>query len=388
MSAGLPVSLAVVVSLALSACDPIESYRSAAGVNRNDPDPQASLFTGNLTEAEVRPYPNLATVPEPPTSATSSVERQKLAQKLVEERAATQASAALPPEIAALPQAQSNPAAGDQKQAGNNKGTAKKPSAGPAGDTSLASASAAAVPDGASAPKSGRAAGGPGRTASNQSGPVTGRRNQNEPPEPGPRDSTMQMPQLPTPPEPEAARAAPPPPGLAPMTSPAAYPVTPPPAIAAVAPKPPPPPAAAEVASPPPPPSASATPPNTGKPGKTEATASAVPPAARTPPPASTVATLDISSGGGLDAAAQTQIAQIAERFKDKPANVRVVAHATPPASGDPLASYRSALGSAQTVAAALQSAGVPANKIQTEATPALGAASANSGKIEIQFAP
>ena len=100
------------------------------------------------------------------------------------------------------------------------------------------------------------------------------------------------------------------------------------------------------------------------------------------------MATLDIPSGGGLDAAAQTQIAQVAERFKDKPATVRVVAHATPPASGDPLASYRSALGSAQTVAQALQSAGVPANKIQTEATPAFGAASANSGKIEIQFAP
>ena len=158
MSAGLHVGLAVVASLALSACDPIESYRSATGVNRNDPDPQASLFTGNMTEAEARPYPNLATVPEPPTSATSSAERQKLAQKLVEERAATQASAALPPELAALPQAQANTAAGDQKLAGDKKTAAKKPAAGPAGDTQLTTASAAAVPNGATAPPSARGA--------------------------------------------------------------------------------------------------------------------------------------------------------------------------------------------------------------------------------------
>src|SRR4051794_31754284 len=81
----------------------IETYRSMTGRDRNDPDPETALFTGNLTEAEGKAYPNLASVPPPPTRATTAAERQKLAEALIAERSATEASAKLPPGLVPPP---------------------------------------------------------------------------------------------------------------------------------------------------------------------------------------------------------------------------------------------------------------------------------------------
>lgn len=101
-----------------------------------------------------------------------------------------------------------------------------------------------------------------------------------------------------------------------------------------------------------------------------------------------TVATLDIAGAAhGIEGHDQAEIDRVAALYKQTPRNLRVVARAVPPVGGgDPLASYHAALGRAQAVAEALAAAGVPASKIQTEATPT-GSAS-NAGRVDIQFAP
>src|SRR4051794_41621782 len=99
-------------ALALVGCSPIESYRSLTGVARNDPDPATAPFTQNLAAGEIMAYPNLATVPPPPTRATSAAERQKLTQTLIAERTDTQSDAikglpASPPPTVAPPSGKS-----------------------------------------------------------------------------------------------------------------------------------------------------------------------------------------------------------------------------------------------------------------------------------------
>src|SRR5260370_13151049 len=80
--------------IALGACTPaIETWREVSGVAKNDPDPVNAPFTRNLAAGETAPYPNLASVPPPPTRATTTAERQKLAQSLIADRAATEAAA-------------------------------------------------------------------------------------------------------------------------------------------------------------------------------------------------------------------------------------------------------------------------------------------------------
>ena len=81
----------------------------------------------------------------------------------------------------------------------------------------------------------------------------------------------------------------------------------------------------------------------------------------------------------------RAEIDRVAGLYREKPGTVRVLAFAAAPTGGgDPLASYHAALGRAQQIAKALADAGIPANKIQTEAAPSPLAA----GRIEIQFAP
>src|ERR1700720_3445572 len=83
----------LVLAIGLAGCGPVESYRSMMGVSRNDPDPETAPFTQNLAAGETMAYPNLATVPPPPTRATTTAERQKLTQSLIAERTETQSEA-------------------------------------------------------------------------------------------------------------------------------------------------------------------------------------------------------------------------------------------------------------------------------------------------------
>ena len=103
------VAVLVGCGIALAGCTgAIETVRSIRGVNKNDPDPVTAPFSGNLAAAETAPYPNLASVPPPPTRATTAAERRNLTEKLIAERAAAQAIGA---SAAAQPAARSRAAA-------------------------------------------------------------------------------------------------------------------------------------------------------------------------------------------------------------------------------------------------------------------------------------
>src|SRR5208282_2329092 len=67
----------IALGIALGGCGAVDVYRSLAGIDKNDPDPQTAPFAHNLEEGEALPYPNLASVPPPPVLATSTTERQK-----------------------------------------------------------------------------------------------------------------------------------------------------------------------------------------------------------------------------------------------------------------------------------------------------------------------
>jgi hypothetical protein len=325
------IALGIVLPIGLAGCGAIETYRSAAGINKNDPDPRTAPFSGNLADAEAAPYPNLASFPPTPVRATSTTERQKLTQSLIADRSALAADSG-----PALPR----PAAGAKAALANDQ------------PANLAASLAGAAP--AASPAS--------RTALNSA--QSGHRAASEPPEPGPQNSSLQMPDVRSVPEPEAAQPPPPPAALPAVPRPAAVAVPPPAAVASAMPQPAPPvPVLAPVA--PPPPAA-----------KTEP---------KRPPAATTVATLDIRAAAtapvGQDRA---QIERVAALYKDNPGTVRVLAYAAAPTGGgDPLDSYHAALDRAQAVAKALADAGIPAGKIQTEATPVAGA---RAGRVEIQF--
>jgi hypothetical protein len=332
------------LGIALGGCAAVETYRSVAGINRNDPDPQTAPFSGNLADAEARPYPNLASVPPPPVRATSTAERQKLAQSLVADRAATAASAG-PLSL--------RPAAGATAAAGS-------PTAPLAG--AAAAPPNAPVPTPGGAPTATTAAPPPSKAA--LSSAPSGRRAASEPPLPGPLNSDLQMPDVRSIPEPEATRPPPPAPALAAVPRPAVVAEPSPAAVAAAMPQPaPPPPVLAPVAAPP-------------------APVKAVP---RSASAATTVATLGIAGAAEPGDQDRAQIERVAALYKDNPSAVRVLAYAAPPTgSGDPLDSYHAALERAAAVAKALVAAGIPDSKIHTEAAPAGGARAA--GRVEIQF--
>jgi hypothetical protein len=346
----------------------VETFRSVRGFNKNDPDPVAAPFTGNMAAAEAAPYPNLASVPPPPTQATSAAERQKLTEKLVAERAAAQAAAGAP---AAAPSAPATAAAAPNivpesplrlAAAAPQTITAAKTAPGSASEPSSASARlAAAMPTHRA---TGDDATGPQRSAADTSNPAL------------PRDSDLQMPQVRSLPEPDDPRPAPPPPRLPPVPPPVPSSQLPAAALASVTPQQPP--SVPELPPVAPPPA----------PGL------ATPALTKTEPPrtagVTTVAMLDAADAEQLDPA---QITQIAARYQARLGSepplraVRIIVYTTPPAPGtDPLAGYHETLERAQGIAKVLTEAGIPEKMIQTEAKPATGPIA--TARVEIQFLP
>lgn len=339
-SAGLA---GLILALALAGCGAVETYRSVSGVNKNDPDPETAPFTQNLAAGEELPYPNLASVPPPPTSATSTAERQKLTQTLVAERTDTQSNGAAPPGPAA-PAAAGQPAAGS-----SSRGVAPATSA-----TAAPGAAASAAP---------------GKTA--RGAPAPGNRKANEPPEPLPLESSLQMPEVRSVPEPEKPRPALPAPQLPATPARVAAAAPPPPeALASATPEPAPPvPVMADV---PPPPNLPR-------------------PQSRRPAPVVAVAALELPGAAPrLDGNGRAQVERVAALYREQPRPVRVIAYTSPPVpgapGGEPLGSYHAALARAQAVADALRAAGIPADRVQAEAAPAASPLSAD--RVDIQFAP
>ena len=374
--------------LALAACTPtIEAYRSVAGVDKNDPDPQKAPFTHNMAEADVAPYPNLANVPPPPTRATSNEERLKLTQGLVADRTATEALGQAPPpspapttaspaaaKIAAAtipPAAPPTTAAPTPPRAPTPPSPAPPPAvavpppaASPAPSPPVAASASPVQP--ASPPAAAVATAAPpaAKVAANATTP-SGPRKGGEPPDPVAQDSTFEMPAVRSIPEPEAFRPGPPAPSLPAVPRPAVLPQPSAALVAAVPEAAPPVPVLTPVAAPP----------------------AAAKPEPKHPAAAAIVATLNLPATAAPLGRDQAEINRVAALYPSQPGAVRVVGYAAAPAAGsDPLTSYRTALERAQAVAKALAVAGIPAAKIQSEAAPALGPQAV--GRIEIQFVP
>ena len=384
--------------IGLGGCSPVETYRHWTGVAENDPNPATTPNTKNLAAGEAASYPNLATVPAPPTQALSTAELDKLTQSLIADRAHAKYTseqlqakfdeAAAPPPPPPPPA----PAAGASAPAGP---AAAPPSAAPSSGAPAKGTPPRGTPP-AGAPAAGAAGAPPPNAATAAAGTAAkGARKSGQPPEPGPMESSLQPPQIASLPQPGQFQPPPPPPrellmptkpnqsganqgGANPTggASGAHLPGPPPPAPMPAAigsakfqPAPPPP----NVTPAAPIRTATATPTGAGKPAKP------------TPGIAYTqVANIAFSGNATTlsDADRQT-LGKIVPRYREKPGPVRVVGYAGIGSSAaQQLDSYRTALDRAQAVAAALAKAGIPADKIQVEAAP--GGADSVQGRAEI----
>jgi outer membrane protein OmpA-like peptidoglycan-associated protein len=365
------------VLFGLAACNPVDAWRDLTGASRNDPDPDTTPNSRNLAAGEAADYPNLATVPPPPNRAMTAAEREKLTQSLIADRANARhtdeqlragftAASAAPPPPPALPApvaepgaAQPGPSAPASSMAPS---AASSPPVGPTPAGAAVTASGGPLPGTEGAP---RRAG--GKTLA---GPGEGLRKQGKPPEPGPTESSLEMPQARATPQPEQIQPAPPKPQLPPtprvsstlpsgLSAGGALARTAPPEAAGPAAFQPPP-AAPELA-PLPPTRSEAT-----APAKTRAK----PPA---PVPGAPVAEVKFHGDStALDEIDRQTLATVVPLYQQSPGKVRIVGYAGAGSGAvEQLNSFRTALDRAQAVAAALTQAGIPSDKIQVEAAPA-----------------
>jgi outer membrane protein OmpA-like peptidoglycan-associated protein len=387
--------------LGLTACNPVDTWRDLTGVSRNDPDPDTTPNTKNLAAGEASDYPNLATVPPPPERALTAAEREKLTQSLIADRtnarhtdeqlrAGFSPVAAAPPpppgepgaqpeQVAAAPPPSptpvpSSPGAAPHAESAHNGAAAEKPakllpslSAEPASAstaTGVGSAGEKSALPLAGAPRTARAG---GKTPAE---PGQGLRKQGEPPEPGPMESNLEVPQARATPAPEQIQPAPPPPQLPPTPKVAVTPTPMPGGLAAggaLAPMPlpearssagyEPPPASPEL--PPPPARAAAAGPEKG---------GAKPPARVGTPVAEIQFGTDSTTLTDKD---RQTLETVLPAYQQNPGKVRIVGYAGAGSGAvEQLNSYRTALDRAQAVASALTKAGIPSDKIQVEAAP------------------
>ena len=400
----LPARRLAVVALLLgvAACNPVDTWRDLTGVSRNDPDPDTTPNTKNLAAGEASDYPNLATVPPPPVQALTAAEREKLTQSLIADRTNArhtdeqlragfssvaaapppppgepgaqpeQVEAASPPSPTPVPTAPAAaPSAASARDGASGEQPGKLPpsrSAEPAFASTATGVGVAAekpAPPPAGAPPTARAG---GKTSAE---PGQGLRKQGEPPEPGPMESSIEVPQARAAPEPEQIQPAPPPPQLPATPKAGTTPAALPSGLAAggaLAPMPlpeakssagyEPPPVGPEL--PPVPPTRTAA----AGPGKDVAQ-----PAARVGTP---VAEIKF----GTDSTTLTKkdrqtLETVLPVFQQNPGKVRIVGYAGAGGGAvEQLNSYRTALDRAQAVASALTKAGIPSDKIQVEAAP------------------
>jgi outer membrane protein OmpA-like peptidoglycan-associated protein len=350
--------------LGLAACNPIETWRDWSGASKNDPDPETTPNTQNLTAGEASDYPNLATVPPPPVRALTAAERDKLAQSLIADRTNAKYSAEKlvagfgeMPGAAPPPPPPPVPAPGDDAQTKPDSG-AKPPAPAAQPATVTASGEApAATP--ATSDKSGEQT-----TAAGQ-----GLRKSSEPPEPPPMESSLEMPQVRSTPHPEQIQTASPPP----YPTPAPVAANTPPPTAANTPPPTPrietPPApvplpaalgSAAYQAPPPPPVLAPLAPTKGSP--------------KPPPPPAGAPVAEIKFAADSTSLSQDDrqtLEKVATLYQQNPGKVRIVGYAgAGSGAAEQLNSFRAAVDRAQAVAAALKDAGIPPDKIAVEAAP------------------
>jgi outer membrane protein OmpA-like peptidoglycan-associated protein len=236
-------AFAVLAGLWLAGCsvpdsvNPINWYRDAMGLSDNDL-PEDTRNSGNLAEGSKRDYPNLATVPPPPTRALSTAERDALTQRLVSDRANAKyiddqlrggpSTAAAPPprppssasaaatvpapaEPPAAPREAAAPAPSVAASAAPPPAPAPPPTpAPPPAATSTAAPAAEAAPfvSLTAPPPTASPPTAPAEAAATPAPPAVDESGQ-------PRESPLTSPSVRSVPEPEAPRAPPPPPSLA-----------------------------------------------------------------------------------------------------------------------------------------------------------------------------
>ena len=332
------------VVLVLIACNPVETWRDWTGASKNDPDPETARNTQNLAVGETADYPNLASVPPPPNRALTTAEREKLTQSLIADRtnvkysderlrAGFPAAAAAPP-----PPPPPVPEVVDAAPGKPGESAASPPAPAPA-----------------PAPASGEAVAAPAPT----SGQV---RKSGEPPEPGPMESSLEVPKVRSTPNPEQVQAAPPPPYPTPAPTAAnAPPATPrlqsPPAPAPL-------PAALDSTAyqPPPPPPVLAPLASSGRSVQ------------KAPGPAAGAPVAEIRFAGdstNLNEDDRQTISKIVPLYQQNPGKIRIIGYANAGSgAAEQLNSFRAALDRAQAVAAALTQAGIPSDRIAVEAAP------------------
>ena len=392
----------VALLLGVAACNPVDTWRDLTGVSRNDPDPDTTPNTKNLAAGEASDYPNLATVPPPPERALTAAEREKLTQSLIADRTNArhtdeqlraafrrwqprhllprasqrrqpeQVAAAPPPSATPVP---SGPRSGAVRRVGAQ--WRRRPNTGQTPPEPVGGAGVCEHGDRRRRcrrklrarrrrPLAPHAAG--GKTPAE---PGQGLRKQGEPPEPGPMESSLEVPQARATPEPEQIQPAPPPPQLPPTPKVATAPAPLPGGLAAggaLAPLPlpqakssagyEPPPAAPEL--PPAPPTRTAA----AGPGK----GGAKPPARVGTPVAEIKFGADSTTLTDKD---RQTLETVLPVYQQNPGKVRIVGYAGAGSGAvEQLDSYRTALDRAQAVAAALTKAGIPSDKIQVEAAP------------------
>ena len=391
------------VLLGLTACNPVETWRDVTGASRNDPDPATTPNSRNLAAGEAADYPNLATVPPPPTRAMTADEREKLTRSLVADRtnarysneqlrAGFSAASAAPPPPPAAPGSEPAasgplaaaapppaPAISAATEAAPPIAVASKPTPSRAAAPApvVARATEAAAPEKPAGPSSDAP---PSRARPGGKRPEPagqGLRKQGEPPEPGPMESSLEVPQARATPQPEQIQPPPPPPQLPPTPRIAAAPVVGGGlavggALAPIVPRGANPSAAVE----PPPPPPELPPPEPDRAAAAgSGKASPKPPAPVGKPIAEVKFGADATS---LTDADRRTLETVVPLYRENPGKVRIVGYAAAGSGAvEQLDRYRTALDRAQAVAAALSKAGIPSDKIHVEAAPA----GANSGE-------
>lgn len=329
-------AVAVAAVVPLAGCDhvpdavnPVAWYQDVSGASKNQAVDANQRNQQNLEAGSKQPYPNLATVPNVPSGATSTVDRQKLVDSLIADRRNAQynnerleagsqlASLAPPP-----PPAAAAPSGGASATTALNP-----PSPPPAQANATAPVKSAVASRGREAP---------------------------------PAESSLTSPTIPSVPKGEAP---PPPPAPAQVTR------TAPPAAPVIAPTTPSPPASAKATSPP------LTAPAGVRAGGSPSLAMRTPANAANPV---SVSVGDIAFAQGSSNLAETQrsaLAEIAGLYKQTGGQIRVVGHSEPGSGTDAarqrIAALDLALDRADAVAQALARLGVPVRDIRVEAAPA-----------------
>ena len=343
--------------LELGACNPVDTWRDLTGSSKNDPDPETTPNTQNLAAGETSDYPNLATVPPPPNRALTAAEREKLTQSLIGDRTNAKysdeklragfpaVSASVPPPPPPVPAATAEAAADSAAAAA----PAPAPTASP--ETRNAAGKTVAAPDTGNAAPTTAAA------------PGQGLRKAGEPPEPPPMETSLEVPNVRSVPNPEQVQSSPPPPYPAPAPTAANAPPATPHLPAPPAPAPMPETIGSAAYQPAPPP------PVLGPLATTSGKSSQKPPAATAGTPI--VEVKFAADSTTLSDEDRQTLEKVVPLYQQNPGKLRVVGYAgAGGGAAEQLNSFRAALDRAQAVAAALTTAGIPSGKIAVEAAP------------------